>query len=194
MEKLRQHVGPDYDLILDPVCSYTLREAIEVGRVLEDLDFVWLEEPFHEQKMHHYQELCAELTIPVMATEMLMYDMNLSAQWLIQGATDRLRANARHGTTQVLKMAHMAELYGTNIELNGVGGIYGLVHTHLGCAIANNDYFELGVGGGWLKAGREMGMANPPQIVDGCLVPPDGPGWGAEWDMAFLQSRTVAML
>jgi L-alanine-DL-glutamate epimerase-like enolase superfamily enzyme len=194
MEQLRQHVGPDYDLILDPVCSYTLREAIEVGRVLEELDFVWLEEPFHEQKMHHYQELCAELTIPVMATEMLMYDMNLSAQWLIQGATDRLRANARHGTTQVLKMAHMAELHGTNIELNGVGGIYGLVHTHLGCAIANNDYFELGVGGGWLKAGQEMGMANPPKIVNGCLVPPDGPGWGAEWDMVFLQSRTVAML
>jgi L-alanine-DL-glutamate epimerase-like enolase superfamily enzyme len=194
MERLREHVGPDYDLILDPVCSYSLREAIEVGRVLEELDFVWLEEPFHEQKMHHYQELCAELTIPVVATEMLMYDMNLSAQWLIQGATDRLRANARHGTTQVLKMAHMAELYGTNIELNGVGGIYGLVHTHLGCAIANNDYFELGVGGGWLKAGQETGMANPPQIVNGCLVPPDGPGWGAEWDMAFLQSRTVAML
>jgi len=194
MCKLREYVGPDFDLILDPVCSYTPREATEVGHVLEELDFVWLEEPFHEQKMHFYQELCAELTIPVMATEMLMHDMSISAQWLIHGATDRLRANARNGTTQVLKLAHFAELYGTNIELNGVGGLYGLVHAHLGCCIANNDYYEHSVGGGRLSMGHEVGMTNPPHIVDGCLVPPDGPGWGAEWDMGYMAKRTVAVI
>jgi L-alanine-DL-glutamate epimerase-like enolase superfamily enzyme len=187
-------VGPDYDLLLDPVCSYSLREAIEVGHLMEELDFVWLEEPFHEQKMSLYQELCAELTIPVMATEMLMYDMDLSAQWLIQGATDRLRANARHGTTQVLKLAHLAELHGTNIELNGPGANYGLVHAHLGCAIANNDYYEYSVGGAWHKVGPEVGMTNPPRIAEGCLIPPDGPGWGAIWDLELLQKRTVAVL
>ena len=30
---VRDAVGPDYDLITDPVCSYDLREAIEVGHV-----------------------------------------------------------------------------------------------------------------------------------------------------------------
>lgn len=194
MRKLREYVGPDYDLILDPVCSYTLREAIEVGHVLEELDFVWLEEPFHEQKMNQYQQLCAELTIPVMATETLMHDMNLSAQWLIHGATDRLRATARYGTTQVLKLAHFAELHGANVELNGVGGLYGLVHAHLGCCIVNNDYYEYSVGGARHKMGPEVGMTNPPKIVDGCLIPPDGPGWGAEWDSHLLQKRTVAEL
>jgi L-alanine-DL-glutamate epimerase-like enolase superfamily enzyme len=194
MEKLRAHVGPDYDLLLDPVCSYTLREAIEVGRVLEALDFVWLEEPFHEQKMHQYQELCRELTIPVMANEMLMHDIGLSAEWLIQGATDRLRANARHGATQVLKLAHLAELHGTNIELNGTGGLYGLVHAHLGCAIANTDFYEYGVGGYAHRLGPEVGMTNPPQIVDGYLLPPDLAGWGAAWDMDYLLKHTVAVL
>ena len=116
-----------------------------------------------------------------------------SARSLIQGATDRLRANARHGTSQVLRLAHFAELYGTNIELNGAGGLYGLIHAHLGCAIANNDYYEY-MGEGMVKMAQEMGMTNPPRIIDGKLVPPDGPGWGAEWDAAFLQSRTVATL
>ena len=194
MQELRAHVGPDYDLILDPVCSYTLREAIEVGHVLEELDFVWLEEPFHEQKMNLYQELCRELTIPVMANEMLMHDIGLSTQWLIQGATDRLRANARHGTTQVLKMAHFAEMHGTNVELNGPGGLYGLIHAHLGCAIANTDYYEHIVGGGLHQMALEVGVTNPPAIVSGCLIPPDLPGWGAQWDMAYLQKRTVAVL
>src|SRR5215204_3857845 len=126
--KVRAEVGPDYALINDPVCSYDLREAIEVGHLMEELNFVWLEEPFHEQKLHDYQALCRELTMPVLATEMIMHDIGLTTQWLIQGGTDRLRGNARHGTTQVLKMAHFAEQYAANIELNGGGGLSGLIH------------------------------------------------------------------
>lgn len=193
-ETVRAAVGPDYALINDPVCSYSLREAIEVGQVMEELDFVWLEEPFHEQKMHQYQELCATLTMPVMGNEMLMHDMGLSAQWLIQGATDRLRANARHGTTQVLKMAHMAELHGANIELNGQGGLFGLLHAHLGCCIDNTDYYEyMATSADAMRVQAEQwGMVNAPVVVDGALAPPDGPGWGAEWDEDRFQSRIVA--
>jgi L-alanine-DL-glutamate epimerase-like enolase superfamily enzyme len=190
---LREAVGPAYDLINDPVCSYSLREAIEVGRVMEELGFVWLEEPMHEQKMNLYQELCDELTMPVMATERLMHDMDLSAQWLIQGATDRLRANARHGTTQVLKLAHFAELYGTNAELNGQGGLFGLLHAHLGCCIDNTDFYEYNrlSADGLRVEGERWGMVNAPLIEDGQIAPPDGPGWGAEWDEERFQSLVV---
>ncbi len=51
LRKLREYVGPDFDLINDPVCSYTLREAIELGHLMEELDFVWLEEPFHDERL-----------------------------------------------------------------------------------------------------------------------------------------------
>jgi len=194
MGKLREYVGDDYDLMLDPVCSYTFREAVNVGNALEDLGFVWLEEPFHEHKMHLYQELCASLTIPIIANETLMNDVGVSAQWLIHGATDRLRANARHGTTMVVKMAHFAELYSTTIELNGTGGLFGIVHAHLGCAIANNSYYEHSVGSGHFGAARLVGLTNPPTIVDGALVPPDGPGWGAVWDNDVVRKNTAQTL
>jgi L-alanine-DL-glutamate epimerase-like enolase superfamily enzyme len=193
-EKVRQEVGEEYDLLNDPVCSYSLREAIEVGQVMEELDFVWLEEPFHEQQMHLYQELCSTLTLPVMANEMLMHDVALSAQWLIQGATDRLRANARHGVTQVLKMAHFAELYSAQIELNGQGGLFGLLHAHLGCCIDNTSYYESfhATADGNRIQGEQWGMINGPLIVDGHIMPPDGPGWGAEWDEKRFRARVVA--
>lgn len=193
-QQVRKEVGPDYGLINDPVCSYDLREAIEVGHVMEELDFIWLEEPFHEQKLHHYQALCRELTIPVMANEMLMYDVGLSAQWLIQGGTDRLRANARNGTSQVLKMAHFAELYGTNIELNGQGGLAGLIHAHLGCCIDNTDYYEYFslVPDGNRTDGEQWGLLNGLIVEDGHIVPPTGPGWGAEWDEDYFRARIVA--
>ncbi len=176
LQDVRRAVGSDFALINDPVCSYSLREAIEVGHVMEDLDFVWLEEPFHEQKMNLYQELCRELTIPVMANEMLMHDIGLSSQWLIHGATDRLRANARHGTTQVFKLAHFAELYGANIELNGQGGLFGLVHAHLGCCIDNTDYYEyfFATPDGNRNEGEQWGMVNAPVIDSGSSNPA---GW-----------------
>ena len=190
---VRDAVGPDYELITDPVCSYDLREAIEVGRVLEELDFVWLEEPMHEQKMNQYQELCRALTIPVMGTEMLMHDIDLTAQWLIQGATDRLRGNARHGTTQVLKLAHLAELHGANIELNGGGALDGLVHAHLGCCIDNTDFYEFfgATADSLRQTGAQWGLLNAPLIEEGHIAPPDGPGWGAEWDEEKFSSLVV---
>ncbi len=193
-ETVRREVGPDYALINDPVCSYNLREAIEVGHVMEELGFIWLEEPFHEQKLNEYQVLCRELEMPVLATEMIMHDIGLSTQWLIQGGTDRVRANARNGTTQVLKMAHFAEMHGANIEMNAQGGLAGLVHAHLGCCIDNTDYYEHF----WMQAdanrveGELWGLLNGPLIVDGHITPPDGPGWGAVWDETRFKSRIVA--
>jgi L-alanine-DL-glutamate epimerase-like enolase superfamily enzyme len=190
---VREAVGPDYVLISDPVCSYSLREAIEVGHTMEELNYLWLEEPMFEQKMNLYQQLCAELTIPVMATERLMHDVDLTAQWLIQGASDRLRARATFGATQVLKLAHFTELYGTNIEMNGQGGLMGIVHAHLGCCIDNTDYYEhSGTSADRNRVqGNEWGLLNAPPIKDGHIVPPDGPGWGAEWDEDKFQSLVV---
>ena len=193
---VRDAVGPEYGLITDPVCSYDLREAIEVGHAIEELDFIWLEEPMHEQKMNLYQELCRELTIPVMGTEMLMHDIGLTSQWLIQGATDRLRGNARHGATQILKMAHLAELHGTNIELNGTGLLDGLGHAHLGCCIDNTDFYEFfgGASDSLRMTGEAWGLMNAPLIEDGHIAPPDGPGWGAEWDEEKFHSLIVEEL
>ena len=192
--EVRDIVGPDYLLLNDPVCSYNLREAIEVGHVMEELDFLWLEEPFHEQKMHQYQELCRELDMPVMGNEMLMHDIGISTQWLMHGATDLLRANARHGTTQVLKMAHFAEMYDTRIEMNSTGGLYGHVHATLGCCIDNTGYYEYHSDGadGLRTQGEPWGMMNAPLIEDGHLAPCDLPGWGAEWDEDLFKSLTIS--
>ena len=196
MTAVREAVGPDYVLMHDPVCHYTLRDAIMMGHVLDDLDFLWLEEPMHEQKMDHYQRLCDEVPIPILATETLMPDMWLCAQWLIQGATDLLRGNARNGTSQVLKMAHFAELHSTTIELNYVAGLFGLIHTHLGCSIKNTTYFESFApeSDSLRKQGEQWGLLNGSMIEDGHLTPPDGPGWGAEWDEARFDSLIVEEL
>ena len=85
----------------------------------------------------------------------------------------------------------MAELYGTNVEFNGTGGLWGLVHAHLLCSIQNTSYYEY-FKGGWLdETGKSMGMTNPVIPNKGRISPPEGPGWGAEWDWERFKKSTV---
>ena len=192
---VRAAVGPEVDALHDAaLAGYDYREALRVGRVLEELDYGWFEEPLPDAHQNELRRLCAALDVPVVAPETMMGDVDLSAQWLISGATDHLRANARHGVTPLLKLAHLAELHQSNVELNGPGGLYGLVHAHLVCAIRNTSYYEVFPGGSRDQAGAEIGLLNPALPQDGTIAPPDAPGWGAEWDWAYFRKVRVAEL
>ena len=192
---IREAVGPDITLLHDAVLShYNYAEALRVGQALEELRFLWLEEPLPDRDQQGLQRLCAALDIPVLAPETLMHDVDLSAQWLISGATDWLRANGRVGVTGLLKLAHLSELHHAQIELNGPGGLFGLVHAHMTCALQNTSYYEYFPGGTRDLLGNEIGLVNPPLPKDGYIAPPDSPGWGAEWDWPYFKRKRVAVL
>ena len=194
-QAIRAAVGDHIDLLHDAaLCHYTWPEALRVGRVLEELDYIWFEEPLADREQGQLQQLCAALAIPILAPETLMHDLQLSARWLISGATDDLRANARHGVTQTLKLAHLAELHGQRIELNGPGGLFGLVHAHLVCAIQNTSYYEYFPGGSRDEQGKAIGLLNPPLPQQGRITPPSGPGWGAAWDWAYFERVRASVL
>ena len=192
---VRAAFGAEIELLHDAAgCHYSLYEALRVGHVLEELGFGWFEEPLPDRQQGQLRQVCAALDIPVLAPEALMHDRDLSAQWLISGATDLLRANARHGVTQTLKLANLAEMHGTTIELNGPGGLFGLVHAHLACALSNSSYYEYFPGGTRDEVGKEIGLTNPPLPKAGFIAPPDGPGWGAEWDWDRFATAVVHSL
>lgn len=194
-QAMREAVGPEIALFHDAaLADYSYADALRVGRALEELDFHWLEEPLPDARQGELQQLTGALDIPILACETLMHDIDLSARWLISGATDLLRANARHGTTNILKLAHLAEMQGTTIELNGPGGLFGLVHAHLCVSLKNSSYYEYFPGGSRDKIGQEIGLLNPPLPERGFIRPPDTPGWGAQWDWDQLARRTVEVL
>jgi L-alanine-DL-glutamate epimerase-like enolase superfamily enzyme len=192
---VRRALGDGIPLFHDAASApYTLAEALHVGRALEELGFTWFEEPIADRDIKGLQQLCAALDIPILAPETLMHELELSALWLQMGATDLLRANARHGTTAALKLAHCAQLQQSTVEFNGPGGLFGLVHAHVVCAVANTSYYEYFPRGSRDEIGREIGLLNPPVPVDGHIIPPSGPGWGAEWDWDYFEKKRVAIL
>ena len=196
LRAVREAVGGDIDVLHDAaLAGYSYGDALRVGRALDELRYGWFEEPLHDAEQASLQRLCQALDLPIVAPESMMHDMRISAQWLISGAVDWPRANARHGTTAMLKLAHLAELHDARIEFNGPGGLFGLVHAHLVCAVRNTSYYEYFPGGSRDVAGTEiMGLQNPPVPQDGQITPPEGPGWGAEWDWDYFMKQRVAVL
>ena len=191
----REAVGPEIDLLHDAaLCHYSFEEALRVGRVLDELAFGWFEEPLADRDQIGLQRLRTELDIPIVALESLIHDIDLSAVWLISGATDSLRVNARYDITSLLKLDYLAELHGARVEMNGPSGLFGLVHAHLMCAISNTSSYEYFSNGSRDIIGQEIGLLNPPVPEEGYVVPPSTPGWRAAWDWSYFEKRCVAEL
>ena len=192
-EAVRAAVGDDATLMHDAAENgYGYEEAVAIGRALERNGFLWFEEPLADADPDALQRLCADLKIDVLAPETLMHERELCRFWLSSGAVDALRANARHGTTPLLALARLAQDRGSTVELNGPGGLFGLVHAHLCCAISNTRFYEYFPGGSRDEVGKEIGLLNPPVPEDGSIGPPTSPGWGAEWDWDYFRRHRVA--
>ena len=63
----------------------------------------------------------------------------------------------------------------------------------LGCCIDNTDFYEFfgATADSLRQTGARWGLLNAPLIEEGHIAPPDGPGWGAEWDEDKFSSLVV---
>jgi len=190
--KVREAVGPDMKLMSDPVAEYSLDEAIKVGRQLEELNYVWFEEPFRDFELSKYTQLCAALDIPIAATETTRGCHWGVAQVINQKAADIVRADVswKCGITGTLKIAHLAESFGMRCEIHTTTMNYmDLVNLHVSCAIRNCEYFEYFV--------PEEDFSFPmkgllPIGPDGMITVPKEPGVGAELDWDLIEKCCVS--
>jgi L-alanine-DL-glutamate epimerase-like enolase superfamily enzyme len=176
------------------LAAYSPRTALQTGRLLEALDFLWFEEPLPDRSFAELRRLSEALVIPVLSGETLMHEPLVLAQMLEGGSCDMIRGNGRHGTTPAASLAALAGGRGTSIEFNGPGGLFGLVHAHYCCGLAATGAYEFFPGGTRDLLGKEIGLTNPPMPIGGYIAAPSGPGWGAEWDQVWYEKARVAVL
>jgi L-alanine-DL-glutamate epimerase-like enolase superfamily enzyme len=141
---VREALGPDVPLMLDPYHYYSRLEALELARGLERLAFLWMEEPMDEHSMSSYVWLCEQTSLPICGPETAEGKMFARAEWIKAGACDMLRGGVGDvgGITPLIKIAHLAEAFGMHMEVHG-GGVGNL---HVLCAMATPGlYYERGL-------------------------------------------------
>ena len=62
---VREAVGADVPLMLDPFHYYSREEALYLAKELEKLDYYWMEEPMDEHSMSSYVWLCENTSLPI---------------------------------------------------------------------------------------------------------------------------------
>jgi len=141
---VREAVGPDMALMLDPFHYYSREEALALGRGLEKLDYYWMEEPMDEHSTSSYVWLTEQLDLLICGPETAEGKMQTRAEWIVRGAADISRGGVGDlgGISPLMKVAHLAEAFGMRMEVHG-GGAGNL---HALCAMGiPGEYYERGL-------------------------------------------------
>jgi L-alanine-DL-glutamate epimerase-like enolase superfamily enzyme len=186
-------VGHKMDLMLDPACELrTFADALYVGRACDDGNFFWYEDPFRDGgfSRHVYRKLRQKLKTPLLIGEHVR-GLEAKADFISAEATDFVRANPTldMGITGVMKIAHLAEANGLDVEMHGAGP----AQRQCMAAIRNANYYELTLCAP--KIGNPQppifacGYSDSPEQVakDGSFPVPNGPGLGVSYDWEFIR-------
>lgn len=191
-QQIRLAVGARYPLMLDAVSAYDQNQAMRVGRAVEELNFVWYEEPLREYDIHGYKMLAAALDVPIAAVEVNEGSLYTTPEYIVTRAVDIVRSDVcfKGGVGQVKKTAALAEAFGLNLEIHTNGNaMLEAANIAVAASIKNTTFYERLVPDHLFIYGVE----NPIEIDrEGFAHVPKGPGLGTRVDWDFVKRYKVA--
>jgi L-alanine-DL-glutamate epimerase-like enolase superfamily enzyme len=180
--------------MLDPANEYrTYAEALQVGRACDEYDFFFYEDPMSDagESLHLARRLSRKLETPLLGLEHSRTGPFGTANYLSEDVFEFVRGDAHldGGITGAMKLAHLTESFGVDLELH-VGGP---AHLHCMSAIRNSNYFEHGLLHPQVDWMANQGFVTDVERIDdrGHVAVPDGPGLGVEIDWAFVERRST---
>lgn len=189
LRALRQTLGDDVALMLDPTSRYGRPEALAVGRVIEELGFVRFEDPLPPADAAGYRWLSRHLSVPLMANETLTWSPEQCAQAARDGAVQGFRFNVmRGGISEALRCGAVAEGNGAELDIAAFvprGALEASLHVAL--ASPASRWFEHH---GALGLDEVPGLSPGFSIDKGTATPNGAPGFGLGIDWAELDRHT----
>ncbi len=188
---LGERVGHKMALMHDSACHLrTFADALRIGRACDKAGFYWYEDPYRDTgvSQHAHRKLRQLIKTPLLIGEHVR-GLEAKADFAINEATDFVRVNPDYdmGITGAVKVAHMAESMGLDVEVHSGGP----AHRHCVAAFRNSNYYELGLVGPKCDAGKAPVYADDYSDAleaigsDGMLPVPQGLGLGVRynWDL-----------
>ncbi|HYH40684.1 MAG TPA: mandelate racemase/muconate lactonizing enzyme family protein [Burkholderiales bacterium] len=177
MRVIRNAVGPTIDLMCDINQRWDVRQAISIGRRVEEYNLFWLEDVVAHDDYPGLAAVADALATPVAAGEyvygLVPFRHMLEARSVDIVMVDVLRAG---GITQWMKIAGMAEAFNLPI----VNHLAPEISVHMVAAAPNGLTVE------YMPWSSRL-WKEVPQPVKGELTVPDKPGLGLEFDTEALK-------
>lgn len=193
VQAVRQAVGDDIEILTDANTNYTLEAAARVLPAFAEAQVAWLEEPFPPQDRHAYATLARMSNVPLAAGE--NHYTRYEFDTLIEDNCVRYLQpdlSKTGGITETMRIAAMAGAKKLTVNPHtSATAINMACSLHLLCGVDNPGYFEGDVTG--LNPFRDLLAGQIAYKIDanGCVVPPEGVGYGLTLDMDFIKSHPL---
>jgi galactonate dehydratase len=176
--KLREAVGPDFDLIQEANTRWSVEQCLEICPVLEELKFLWFEEPTKRVIDDYLRIKQALPTVSISGGEGRNNRDQLE-EWIDSGAYDIIQSGCDDaGMTENWYIARMAHTRGRLFTgHNWQDGLITIANAHLLAAIPNRFLLETNMTPNPLKEGL---FKEKLAVKNGYLDIPDKPGLGVE--------------
>ena len=191
---MRRELGDDMDLLIDANSCYRPKQAIEIGRILEDNGFCHFEEPCPYWNFEETKQVTDTLDIDVTGGEQ---DCELSTwQHMIDmRVVDIVQPDILYlgGICRTLRVCKIAEAAGIPVTPHCANlSLVTLFTMHLLRAIPNaGKYLEFSIEGADYYPWQEgLFIESPYKIQNGHAYVSDKPGWGVDIDPEWLAKST----
>ncbi len=182
---VREAVGPDVELLIEAHGKLNVNNAIRAGRMLEELDPYWFEEPVDPENVDAMAKVAAEINIPI-ATGERLYTKFGFRELLARQAADIIQPDVCHtgGILETKKIAAMAEAHYVPVAPhNPFGPINTAAAMQVDTCTPNFLIQEMIVR--HLPTYRNI-LTEPLELHDGYLEIPTRPGIGFELNEEFI--------
>ena len=185
---MREQLGDDMILYADANSSYDVDTAIRIGRLMEDYDYGFFEEPVQFDYLEETRQVADAISIPVAGGE------QESSLWrfegmIANGAVQIVQPDLIYfgGLLRSMRVAAMAKEAGIDIvphiSPRGMGALY---MTHFASALENTTDVQEYKGDTDRVPYEIADTGERFRAVTGRLAVPDAPGFGVNFDPDFL--------
>lgn len=180
---MREHLGPDFPLMVDANMRWTADQAIRAARALAPFAPVWLEEPTIPDDIAGHVRILRDGGLPV-ATGENLHTLHEFANLIAAGGVSFLEPDVTNcgGITVFMKICHLAESFNLPVTSHGAHDLT----VHLLAAVPNASWLECH------GFGLDRYILEPFELRDGKAIAPDRPGHGLTFDWAALEPLRVA--
>ena len=186
---VRKLVGQDFPLAFDANNGYSVQGAIRVGRALEELGYLWFEEPVQHYHVESFAKVAAALDIAVSAGEQ-EYTLQ-GIKRLIEAGVDIVQPDIvkTGGFTGLADMAALARAYGVDLVPHQTQPTIGhTANLHFVASLTHSHHPAEYNGP---RDVQDVVFKTPVRPANGKFVLSDHPGLGLEIDEAQLDKRMV---